>query len=212
MPNWCSNYISFDIDINKDEKNFLKKLKEVFNKGDLNNYFIPRVDDFYENRDRWGTKWDIDPYDFIIHKDNIKRISLSFGTAWSPNIPVSKVLYQELLKVGKLKNYKHEYEEDGCGFYGVFDGNIDRSYDMNILYYILNDNINFLSLESNDNKILKFEDIDSLFLIKNKELINLNYYEDFYDIEEYNCFSEKYGDDIEIYKYNNDFYSFFEFD
>jgi len=212
MPNWCNNYISFNMEINKSNESFLKELEEVFNNGELNNYLIPRVDDFYENRDRWGTKWDISPHNFIINEDKTKEVSLFFGTAWSPNIPVSEVLYQKLLKLGGVKNYKHEYDEGGCGFYGIFDGSIDKYYEMNILYYILTDDIDFLHLESDDNNILKFKNIDKLFLIKNKETITLNYYEEYYDVEEYNCFSENYGDDIKIYKYKNDFCSWLVLD
>ena len=208
MPNWCSNDISFEINSNDKVIKYLNEIEINFNKGNLNNFLIPRVENFTENRCNWGTKWDINSYHFLIQNNyDYIRVDCSFDTAWGPNIPVSKVLFESLKEIGDVKFYNHLYSEPGCAFHGKFDGVEDQCEDMNMMFYIQNDHVDYHTLEKNENDILKFEELDNLFLIKRQFKKDFSYFGEKYTLDCYECFSETYGDNIVFYKYNDLFYS-----
>ena len=209
MPNWCENNISFEIKNNKKVNDFLDKVEEFFNEEKFNDFFIP-ANGLYDRVELWGTKWDINAINFCRNNIDLDylRVNISFDTAWSPNIPVSKIFYNRLQEFDEVKDYSHEYVESGCGFYGKFNGNCDDCRDINIMYYILNDEQPSLSLENFENNMLKFEDCDSLFIVKSSSEEKMGYYNDEYIVKVYKCFSETFGENIVIYEYDDNFYSF----
>ena len=210
MPNWCQNSITLKIKDTEKVKRFLKQIESVFIAQDFNNYLIPRVEDFSENVHNWGTKWDIQPFSFSCDsiEENCLEVTMSFQTAWSPNLPVSKVFYDRLNDIGEVKYYLHDYAEGGHAFYGRFNGKVDDCREMNIMYYILDGSQTPLELENSENNILKFEEHDSLFIIKERSEEKMYYYNDDYMVKIYKCFSETFGENVIIYEYNNLFYSY----
>jgi len=71
---------------------------------------------------RWGTKWDIDPYDTVELDGN--SVSFGFDSAWAPPIGV----YEELERQGfTVKGF---YWESGMCFAGVYQDGEDDSYDL----------------------------------------------------------------------------------
>jgi hypothetical protein len=74
--------------------------------------------------DRWGTKWDIDPYDpeDVAIKDNC--IEFGFDSAWAPPIGV----YAELVEQGF--EVEATYYEPGMGFVGRWYYGNDEYYEI----------------------------------------------------------------------------------
>jgi hypothetical protein len=74
--------------------------------------------------DRWGTKWDIDPYDpeDVVIKDNC--IEFGFDSAWAPPIGV----YAELVEQGF--EVEATYYEPGMGFVGRWYYGNDEYYEI----------------------------------------------------------------------------------
>jgi hypothetical protein len=74
--------------------------------------------------DRWGTKWDIDPYDAsdVQIKDN--TIEFGFDSAWAPPIGV----YAELVDQGF--EVEATYYEPGMGFVGRWYYGNDEYYEI----------------------------------------------------------------------------------
>jgi len=208
MPNWCQNYISFEAKFNNKVLSYLHDIQKNFEKGNFNDYLIPAVDNYEQNTENWGTKWDVDGHGFNITEDgNNIYVHCSFSTAWSPNIPVSKVFFESLIKITDVKNYEHNYSEGGCCFYGTFNGTEDKCYDMNIAYHIIEDDLECFILEKKANGILKFDALDNLFLIKEESDAVFNIYNKNYTLKKYSCFSETYGEDVSFYKYENNWYT-----
>lgn len=124
MPNWCSNQATFTVQ--NDKLHELIRLKQAFEEGSPFNFYLPvpnhhsnTVDDY---RNRWGTKWDLDPYDDDLTINN-NSFSLVFETAWSPPIP----FYEELNRIGiDVDAY---YLESGADFCGHFSDGVDHYFE-----------------------------------------------------------------------------------
>ena len=74
---------------------------------------------------RWGTKWDVDPYEKIEYDDQHDKNGITFGfdSAWSPPMGI----YEELVEQGyEVVAY---YYEPGMCFVGKFDNGCDECYD-----------------------------------------------------------------------------------
>jgi hypothetical protein len=73
---------------------------------------------------KWGTKWDVDPYDprDVIIEDN--TIQFGFDSAWSPPIGVYEVLVEQGFEV------EATYYESGMGYCGVWQDGCDDYYDI----------------------------------------------------------------------------------
>lgn len=72
---------------------------------------------------RWGTKWDIDPYDGDDIKVENNTLSFGFDSAWAPPIGV----YEELVAQGF--NVVATYYEPGMAYVGKYDNGIDDCYE-----------------------------------------------------------------------------------
>ena len=73
---------------------------------------------------RWGTKWNVDPYDRRDVKVVNNTIAFGFDSAWSPPIGV----YQELMEQGY--NVQAQYYEPGMAFVGEWNDGDDIYYDI----------------------------------------------------------------------------------
>jgi len=75
---------------------------------------------------KWGTKWDVDPYDKVEYDDQHDKRGITFGfdSAWSPPCGV----YEALIEQGyTVRGY---YYEPGMAFAGIFDENGDDYYEL----------------------------------------------------------------------------------
>lgn len=75
---------------------------------------------------RWGTKWDVDPYEPVEYDDQHDGNGITFGfdSAWSPPIGV----YEELVEQGfKVKAF---YWESGMCFAGKWEDGDDNYYEL----------------------------------------------------------------------------------
>ena len=71
---------------------------------------------------RWGTKWDVEPYDTVTLDGN--GITFGFDSAWSPPTGI----YEELVEQGySVKAY---YWESGMCYAGVWDNGDDNYYEL----------------------------------------------------------------------------------
>lgn len=99
MPNWCSNFVTFQ----GDEAN-IKRLRKALkkHKKEEEGFILPcvKID-----------KCNSNPYIFELYDEESDTIQ--FETKWSPNIDA----IHQIAKHYKL-NYEHEYEEMGCLLYG----------------------------------------------------------------------------------------------
>lgn len=216
MPNWCYNNISFSLTAKKENskevKAFLEELVQSCTEGRLNEFISPLGQEWHYGLavEKWGTKWDVDDIDSVLEEDNRKdeidfMVYLIYNTAWGPNIKVSEKLYEKLNGMGSL-SYEHKYNEPGAAFYGIYNGIQDKSYDMTIAYMIVEDEIQCFDLNSNENNIMTFKGLDGFFLIKNKVDFQDSIYDDTVSLTRYDCFSETYGENIQVYSYCGDFY------
>lgn len=74
---------------------------------------------------RWGTKWDVDPYDpNDITIDEQNYIKFGFDSAWSPPMGV----YEQLVEDGYTVTAT--YYEPGMAFVGCFANGSDECYDI----------------------------------------------------------------------------------
>lgn len=129
MPNWCSNIaeISND-DVSKIDaiENFLKEFdaNEDQNKTGLLQFLIPNPTgewDYGWSVDNWGTKWDIQLYEWERKSEN--TIFLNFDSAWSPPIAAYDTLTEEGYEVHA------NYLEEGMGFVGMHSEGFDQSFE-----------------------------------------------------------------------------------
>lgn len=73
---------------------------------------------------RWGTKWDIDPYDpEDVKIDQFGQVEFGFDSAWSPPTGV----YEELVNQGF--QVEATYYEPGMAYVGRWDNGYDDCYD-----------------------------------------------------------------------------------
>lgn len=221
MPNWCTNIIKLELSCSTIEKfsngiEWLEELGYYIYQESLNNYIsrtdhIDIEDRYGENIRLWGTKWDIieGDYSFSSNREKLTiNMEITYSTAWSPNLPVTKKLYSILCSKFNVELFLHNYYEFGHRFYGTYDGDTDtnRCYEMSDVYFCL-ESYPEHNLESLENGIIKLKDIDSLFIIKSERKEVQKYYEEIHEISIYKCFSETFGEDITVFKHNDLFYS-----
>ena len=72
---------------------------------------------------RWGTKWDVDPYEKVA-VDEHNTIEFGFDSAWAPPMGV----YEELVEQGY--QVTAWYYEPGMAFVGKFEDGCDNCYDI----------------------------------------------------------------------------------
>lgn len=213
MPNWCFNNVSATIYIKKEKMSifldFMEELSENIKEGKLNEFICPLGQEWEYGLalETWGTKWDInlshfeqDPCEESYH------FNMNYDTAWSPNIPVSKGLYDRLCEFGEVE-YEHSYDESGAAYYGKFDGIENECYDQDAWYRIQDFDLCSYDLNKFENNIFTFKDLEGFFIVKEFSKINCNYFKDKVVLDKYLCFSETYGEEIEIFKTeNNEYY------
>jgi hypothetical protein len=127
MPNWCSNHVT----LSHDDSEKIDILVEEFQKPDDDQkpfqLLRPRPADQDENWygwncDNWGTKWDVNVFNYERIDDN--TITFSFDSAWSPPI----ALYEFLESEGWL--VKAYYHEPGMNFAGIYQDGFDEYYEL----------------------------------------------------------------------------------
>ena len=75
---------------------------------------------------KWGTKWDVDPYEKVEYDDQHDKDGIVFGfdSAWSPPTGV----YEALLEQGySVRGY---YYESGMAYCGVWDEGFDDYFEI----------------------------------------------------------------------------------
>ena len=72
---------------------------------------------------RWGTKWDVDPYDRRDVKVVNNTIQFGFDSAWSPPMGIYEKLVEDGFEVVAL------YYEPGMAYVGKYDNGCDDCYD-----------------------------------------------------------------------------------
>lgn len=152
MPNWCNNTVEIGHDdVSKmealvaaiNEGNFCKHViptpKELTEtvaghcgdgyeqelnqfKIQLNEKYFGAADWYNFQVNRWGTKWDVEPYDTVTLDGN--GITFGFDSAWSPPIGVYEALVEQGFKV------KAYYWESGMCFAGVWNNGDDNYYEL----------------------------------------------------------------------------------
>ena len=115
MPNWCRNKVTLNNPNRSSVDALERELKRP--KPTPFNFIYPRPswedENWYDwNISRWGTKWDVDPYE--IHRIDSNTIAFEFESAWSPPIEIYKFLAQQGWGVVAL------FSEPGCLFCGQF--------------------------------------------------------------------------------------------
>jgi hypothetical protein len=147
MPNWCSNSIVIEGDVDK-----IKKIKDalllVENDKGIFETLVGRDENITEeefqkggwydhNINRYGCKWDINWDDSNVDTDSDDCITMSPQTAWSPPEGFCRLLAEQY-----GVNVNLEYSEPGCNFAGKLsvgpDGDIENeTYGfLEGLYYI----------------------------------------------------------------------------
>ena len=199
MPNWCTNHVFISLKKTIHSIDYIKKLMSSFNKACLNMFLVETNSSREDNIDKWGTKWDIDPIDaaecFDIDTDSdMINCSLSYHTAWGPNVPATNALYKKIKEFDKDAKMEHIYEEEGMAFYGKSNGETDDSYEIGIAFDIREENCDRLDVISKENNILTFNNVEGFFLIREVIKKEVNFFEEEFKISEYSCFSETYGE------------------
>ena len=210
MPNWCSNTIHVNVDFTEENKKelrlFLNKLIKLGQEGHFNEFILPLGQEWEYGLacEKWGTKWDVSDFDIAIDLNDLEddttvHFDIYYSTAWGPNIPVSEKFYEKLCEFGEVE-YLHFYDEPGMNFYGKFDGLQDQSYEQDAYYRIRDYDLENYELNKIENNIITFKDLAGFFLIKSKEEITCNFYEEEVTLDRFICFSETYGEQVEIIK------------
>ncbi len=205
MPNWCQNNLTICCKNTKDTKNFIDDLLKAGSAGNFNKFIIPYKDmgnedwDYNSCIEHWGTKWDVS-IELTSNETDDEKISLSMSylTAWAPNIPVLEKLYDKLSKFDEDVIIECIYEEPGMGFCGRFVNGSEEGYDLGLAHQLLNYNFEEISLENSEGKIKLLSDDSIFFIEKSKE--DIGEYSPIHDehiqYEIIKCFSNyyKWGD------------------
>ena len=168
MPNWCSNHVYIVVKNDIASKSFIEKLTEAHDAGTLNKFLIKTNNSREDNIDKWGTKWDIDPtHQDFSYENNGSTIdcNLSYRTAWSPNVPATNILYKRLKELDPDATMEHYYDEPGCAFYGISDGETDNAYEMDVIWSIKEEACEHLRLKRKENNNIYVHDICYQMLI-----------------------------------------------
>ena len=101
-----------------DQVELERKTAENLEKYGAGNWY-----DFCVNR--WGTKWDVNPYDpEDVVVDDSNTIYFGFDSAWSPPIGIYEALMEQGFTV------QAQYYEPGMAFVGEWDNGCDDCYDI----------------------------------------------------------------------------------
>ena len=75
---------------------------------------------------KWGTKWDVEPYDTVEFDDqhDKNRVTFGFDSAWSPPIGVYQALEEQGFAV------RAYYYESGMCFAGKYEDGFDDYYEL----------------------------------------------------------------------------------
>ncbi len=96
---------------------------EAKEKSNLEKYGAANWYDFCVNR--WGTKWDVDPYDRKeVYIDDYNGIGFGFDSAWSPPTGIYEALVEQGFSVNAT------YYESGMAYCGVWQDGCDDYYDI----------------------------------------------------------------------------------
>jgi hypothetical protein len=125
MPNWCEN----DLWINGNKKEQEKVLDFISNKTiNEDNDYCSKIFDFNKilpypknvgidecdwNNENWGTKWKIGNEAIWLTRQ-VRNTFLSFDTAYSPPLPIIKILSEKFPKL----TFKIKYYESANAFSG----------------------------------------------------------------------------------------------
>ena len=140
MPNWTDNHLT----ISHTDKKKVDDLGEVLrqNNGSIFHYLRPNPDgenaeNWYDwNNENWGTKWDIDEYDYDTDGDH--EITLQFQTEWSPPEALYRYLHEQGWKFnatyvcesyscgGRFTNWNEWGNENGLFFEETYEINLDN--------------------------------------------------------------------------------------
>ncbi len=71
---------------------------------------------------RWGTKWDVDPYDKV--EFDPKGVTFGFDSAWAPPCGVYEAMVEQGFEV------RAYYYEPGMNFAGIWDNGSDDYYEL----------------------------------------------------------------------------------
>ena len=218
MPNWCNNEITVTF---SNKSLFDKWSKKLLDSNlELNELFLPRANfvpgnnssDWHPIADYWGTKWEVDVLDYS-SDDSTMTIYLTYQTAWGPNLPVTNAMYKAFKKVDSSAVVTHLYSEPGVGFRGYYiNGTVKGESETNAFYQVLDGEAIEIDIVEDENDKLLFletEDRAASFLILDK--IDKQDYDLRYQCLEdyclYKCFSETFGKEVHLIKWNKDFYA-----
>lgn len=167
-------------------------------------YYIPKLDkicigDYYSA-------------EFI---DEKLTIELVYETDRVPNIKSLKLIYDAISKEDPHLNFYCYYENDSLKTRGIFDNGKESHGVMDYLYYItiqgqLYRGSDFKIIKNDKTNIIHFSDgkLESFFLIKEKTDMrgyDLEFIKEM-DYVVYKCFSDVFGEDVEIMEYNGQLY------
>ena len=126
MPNWCSNYLHVEGELNQ-----LQEFKNIVTKTNDNGgveftmeKLLPTPEKMLEDTGampawynwrvaHWGTKWDVDTVN--VDEDGGESFGTAYNTAWAPNEAFIKYASE---KYPNLK-FRLTFEEPGMAFCGV---------------------------------------------------------------------------------------------
>ncbi len=157
MPNWCNNSIEiYHEDPAKIEALVAaindgkfcshviptpKELKETVSghcgdgyeqelnqfKIKLNQKYFGTTDWYSFQTSRWGTKWEVEPFNPVEIDDDSKSISFGFHSAWNPPTGVYEALVEQGFAVRAM------YHEPGMAFAGIWEDGYDDFHELGSL-------------------------------------------------------------------------------
>lgn len=138
MPNYCANRVT----LTHTDATQLEQVRTGWKTG-LFYSILPCDPTVADQRNRWGTKWDVSEADGSMHDDG-DVITLTFDTAWCPPIE----FYDHLVSLGF--GVDATYYEPGMEFYGYYFDGSDDCNDYNSIDDIPDDIIEEYGIEEWD--------------------------------------------------------------